>query len=73
MLEVFVKKVALIVYCVLVAVFIVPELSYAYIDPGTGSLILQCLAAAAFTMLAFWRGLRRKIKDFFSKKEDGQN
>lgn len=43
----------------------------AYIDPGTGSLLLQGLAAGLVSLLVFWRGLRFKIKNMlnFSKKD----
>jgi len=47
---------------------IFPSTAYAYIDPGIGSLLLQGLAASAISVLIFWRSLRQKIKDFFSKK-----
>ncbi len=50
--------------------FLFPDNAHAYIDPGTGSLILQVLAAAAFSVLAFWRGLREKIMNFFNKNKD---
>ncbi len=45
--------------------FVAPETAFAYIDPGTGSVILQVLlgviAALAVTMRLFWR----KILVFF--------
>lgn len=41
--------------------------AYAYIDPGTGSFLLQGLAAtffsASFAIKAYWQ----KIKSYFSK------
>ena len=61
-----------IFYLVCVIFLLTPSFAYAYIDPGTGSLILQALAALAFSALAFWRGLREKIKSFF-KKNDTEN
>ena len=45
-----------------------PAEAQAYIDPGTGSLILQGLAAAFVSLMVFWRGLREKIRDFFRRK-----
>jgi hypothetical protein len=43
--------------------------AYAYLDPGTGSLILQgliaSLAAAAGVISLYWQ----KIKDVFSKRK----
>ena len=48
-----------------------PNLAYAYIDPGTGSLLLQGLIAAFVSVLVFWRNLRISIVNFFrSKKEE---
>lgn len=56
-------------YLVLVFSLVMPNFAYAYIDPGTGSLILQALAAAAFSAIAFCSSLREKIKNFFKKKD----
>jgi len=46
--------------------FVVDERAYGYLDPGTGSYILQLLIGALFgamfTMKIFWR----KIKNFFT-------
>ncbi len=63
------KKFCQLVYLVFVFTFFLPCFAFAYIDPGTGSLILQALAAAAFSALAFWSSLREKIKNFFKKKD----
>ncbi|MCL2589429.1 MAG: hypothetical protein FWD67_00800 [Betaproteobacteria bacterium] len=42
-----------------------PGLAQAYIDPGTGSLLLQGLIAAFLSVLVFWRNLRMSIMNFF--------
>ena len=48
---------------------IFPLTAFAYLDPGTGSIILQgliaALAAAGFVMKAYWY----KIKSLFGKSE----
>jgi len=48
---------------------IFPLTAFAYLDPGTGSIILQgliaALAAAGLVMKAYWY----KIKSFFGKSE----
>ncbi len=62
-------KIGQLFYLVFVFTFFLPSFAFAYIDPGTGSLILQALAAAAFSVLAFWSSLREKIKNFFKKKD----
>lgn len=45
--------------------FVLPNQAYAYLDPGTGSVILQVVAAAVlgalFTIKMYWR----KVKMFF--------
>lgn len=63
------KKFYKLFYLVFVFTFFMPSFAFAYIDPGTGSLILQALAAAAFSALAFCSSLREKIKNFFKKKD----
>ena len=59
-----------VIYILLIVVFLLPEYSYAYIDPGTGSLILQALIAGGITALAFVRGIRERIVGFFRSKKD---
>jgi hypothetical protein len=44
-----------------------PLPAYAYIDPGTGSMILQALAACFITCMVFFHGIRNSIIDFFKK------
>ena len=63
------RKIGQLFYLVFVFTFFLPSFAFAYFDPGTGSLILQALAAAAFSALAFWSSLREKIKNFFKKKD----
>ena len=50
--------------------FVFMSPAYAYIDPGVGSIVFQGLLAGLITMLAFWRNLRLKIRNFFSSKSD---
>lgn len=63
-------KVGLILYFLAVGMFCLPSHAHAYIDPGTGSLILQALAAAAITGMAFVRGIREKIISLFRSRKD---
>ncbi len=48
--------------------FLFPATAFAYLDPGTGSVILQYLiagiAAAGTTLIYYWK----KFKVFFTKK-----
>jgi hypothetical protein len=57
--------------------FIFTSISYAYLDPGTGSIILQVIigfVAAFFSWIfIFWTKVKfffSKIKFFFSKKKN---
>ena len=58
------------------ALFLVlgPHTSYAYFDPGTGSYILQIVAATFFAGIFIVKMGWRHMKDFFSKlfKRDGK-
>tara|TARA_B100000900_G_scaffold237497_1_gene201654 strand:+ start:427 stop:630 length:204 start_codon:yes stop_codon:yes gene_type:complete len=42
--------------------------AHAYIDPGTGGIIIQAILGAIATVSIFFSNLRNKIKDFFTKK-----
>lgn len=56
----------------ILALLLFPTISQAYIDPGTGSFILQMIGAAIlgglFSLKIFWG----KITTFFSKKTDDE-
>jgi hypothetical protein len=39
----------------------------AYIDPGTGGVLLQVLAAGFFTLIIFFRTIREQIAQFFRR------
>ena len=41
--------------------------AYAYLDPGTGSIILQALAGAIAAISSFFYYYGKKVKDFFKK------
>ena len=52
----------------LILIFLLPNTSYAYLDPGSGSLILQALLAASAAVLAFFKQIKNFFKKLFSKK-----
>jgi hypothetical protein len=59
---------------VLVASIIaLPKPVYAYIDPGTGSLVIQAVLAAVLTVGAtvkvFWHQIKEKYRKLFNKNE----
>ena len=39
--------------------------AYAYLDPGTGSIILSAIIAGLVTIKTYWKMLIEKIKNFF--------
>lgn len=43
------------------------ENAHAYLDPGTGSILLQALLAGMLAVGAFWRNLKGYIKGFFTR------
>ena len=45
--------------------FINPSIAYAYLDPGTGSIILQALVSIIAAIAAFFSLARFKLKEFF--------
>ncbi len=47
-----------------------PNTAYAYIDPGTGGIIIQFLIAIIAGIASFWLIIKQKIKSFFKKNEN---
>lgn len=56
------------------AIFFLTGTAYAYIDPGSGSMMLQMLAAAGIGALVFlgsiWRWIKSKFKSRRTDKND---
>jgi len=42
--------------------------AYAYLDPGTGSVILSAIIAGIVSIKSYWLTILYKIKKFFKKK-----
>ena len=61
------KNFFIYVMCNIIAIFLIVTNAYAYLDPGTGSFILQAiigfLAALSAGFLYYWT----KVKNFFLK------
>ena len=60
---------------VLVVLFLFfPKRAYAYLDPGTGSYVIQILVAAlvgsAVAVRVFWRNIRMFFQRLFSRRRD---
>ena len=56
---------------------IISEVVLAYLDPGTGSMIIQALIAglvgAAFAIKIFWHKIKSGLARLFGKSRDEQN
>lgn len=54
-------------FFLLIIIFLYPSTSYAYLDPGTGSILLQAILGAiatGFMVISIWW---QKFKSFISK------
>ncbi len=49
--------------------FILSVNAYAYLDPGTGSIILSAIIAGLVTIKTYWNIFIEKIKKIFNKKK----
>ncbi len=52
----------------LILIFLFPNTSYAYLDPGSGSLILQALLAGLAAVIAFFKKIKNYVRNLFTKK-----
>lgn len=50
-----------------VLLLILPKITYAYLDPGTGSYLLQIIAASFFAALFLMKGWFKGLRNFFLK------
>ena len=48
----------------------IPGVALAYIDPGTGSMLLQSLLATVAVVLVAGRTVWHRIKSFFRREKD---
>jgi hypothetical protein len=68
------KKIGLVLIVTIVTVIITYDNAYAYLDPGTGSYLLQLLLAGLLGGLLavkmFWRNLKTFFSNLFSKSSD---
>ena len=56
-----------IIFAVLLCVS--PTLAFAYLDPGTGSLLIQAAIGALAAITVFWGNLKVYVRSFFSRGE----
>ena len=68
-LSLFIKLVSLLIMSLL----LIPQPAYAYLDPGTGSYVLQLVLGALVGMLfalkVFWRNIRTYLGNFLSREK----
>ena len=62
-----------ITYFGLLLVFLTTKDAYAYLDPGTGSILLQGLVAVIGGVLIWFATIRRAIVSFFQRIFSGSN
>lgn len=57
-----------------IAIILLPQLAFAYLDPGTGSYIIQMVIAGllsvAFLIKTYWSNIKLYLVNRFSKKND---
>jgi len=65
------KKIKILLAVSLILCF--PVSAFAYLDPGTGSYVLQVLIAVAvsgaFVVKTFWKTLKEKVGQLFKKDQ----
>jgi len=65
-----------VIFAVL-GMFLLVEPAYAYLDPGTGSLIIQVLIASLvsliFAIKVFWKKITNYFRNFSSKENHDQD
>ena len=45
-----------------------PSLAFAYVDPGTGALLVQGLLGVVAALSLFWRRVKNAIRSLFGRK-----
>ena len=56
-------------FIVFIIFFSTQQYAYSYIDPGTGSIILQAIIGAIATCMVFFNNIKIKIKKIFKSKK----
>ena len=67
------RRTKLVLFFILFSFIFLPSISYAYLDPGSGSYLLQLLLAGllavSFTLKSVWRSLVAFVMGLFGKKD----
>ena len=56
------NKTEVFIFSGLVFLFSLPKISYAYVDPGTGSYIFQMVIAGFFAIIFFFKSGFKKVR-----------
>tara|TARA_B100002051_G_scaffold207016_1_gene197981 strand:+ start:57 stop:287 length:231 start_codon:yes stop_codon:yes gene_type:complete len=71
-----VKKILIFFTYNIIAIFLIVSNAYAYLDPGTGSFILQAiigfLAAVSAGFLYYWTKVKNFFLKLFKKKDNDE-
>jgi len=57
-----------VLYLTMISLFLCISKAEAYLDPGTGSMIIQALIASFAAVAVFWRSIISSFKRFFKKE-----
>ena len=61
----------------IVFILLIPSKAFAYLDPGTGSIILQAIlgfiAATVASISIYWTKFKMLVKKIFNKKKNHKN
>ena len=55
---------------IMISLFLGASKAEAYLDPGTGSMIIQAIVACLVAGGVFWRSILSFFKSFFKKEKD---
>jgi len=60
-------------YFIILFMMVIISPSFAYLDPGTGSMIVSAIIGAVATVAFVFKGFFFKLTGMFRKKEDRKN
>jgi len=63
------KKLLFIILNVVFLNLLLTNSSHAYLDPGTGSMLLQAVVAVFIGLSIFWRRVLNAVRSFFGKND----
>tara|TARA_B100001093_G_C25928300_1_gene635770 strand:+ start:34 stop:243 length:210 start_codon:yes stop_codon:yes gene_type:complete len=57
-----------LLYLTLIFIFVLEQNAYAYIDPGTGAVIIQAIIGAVVAVTVFFGNIKKRLKKIFKFK-----